>query len=98
MNINDIKDLCEFVWDTHGGCGKSGYVCSTCPLETVGNRENIKLRGELEVVKECEHDWGNYDMYYYTFNSIRIIKTCNICDLTVGKTVSTKVLDDIIKD
>lgn len=60
MKINNIRDLCWFVWEARGeDCRGRGFVCHHCPIDP-HNTDEIKLKGELEVVKECDHMWEYY--------------------------------------
>ena len=51
MKINNLDNLCGFIQKDLDRCKHAD--CNFCPL--IG--DDINIKGELEVVKECEHDW-----------------------------------------
>lgn len=93
MKINNVYDLCKFL-NLSAKCGNDTVICGNCPLNY-----NIseKIKGELEVVEECEHDWrysvSDVNTIYYS-----VLRECDLCGdddyLAIKKHELTKLFED----
>lgn len=91
MKINNAKDICVFLDKLRHWCE---HDCSACIL----NQSDIELKGELEAVKECEHEWEYSPTYNLSLKYVdRFSKYCKFvgCDareeIMIGNISNTQI-------